>query len=78
MQAGGAVQDRFYIFTAPLPPATAAANFFTLEPPCLAASSTWCRKEGKAEGTTAAAAAFVSLEKKTEDENTDRHLCKET
>ena len=31
MQAGGAVQDRFYIFTAPLPPANAAANFFTLD-----------------------------------------------
>ena len=58
MQAGGAVQDRFYIFTAPLL-ATAAANFFTLDR--LAASSTWCRKEGKAEGTTTAAAAFVSL-----------------
>ena len=42
-------------------PATAAANFFTLDR--LAASSTWCGKEGKAEGTTAAA-AFVSLEKK--------------
>ena len=64
MQAGGAVQDRFYIFTAPPLLATAAANFFTLDR--LAASSTWCRREGKAEGTTAAAAAFVSLKKNGE------------
>ena len=67
-----------YIFTAPPLPhctATAAANFFTLDRLALQPLPPGAEKR---EGRRNYCSSSLCFSEKAEDENTDRHLCKET